>query len=191
MTQELLEHCEVEGILKDDIINAEIDEEHAEAYLRECKKLITDIKTSQKEKKQYFRDVLDGKVEGKKLMQQRIVIEFAEVIDYDKTKLVYEETEADEDANRKYLRSCITKMDKAALLFTREIQNFERFCVEEFRLYSREHERNSSPSIDIKTIDLSTGKESNIKNLPPEAISALKRTLNKLVREENKEEKGK
>lgn len=153
--------------------------------------MITDIKTSQEEKKQYFRDVLDGKVEGKKLMQQRIVIEFAEVIDYDKTKLAYEETEADEDANRKYLQSCITKMDKAALLFAREIQNFERFCVEEFCLYSREHERNSSPSIDIKTIDLSTGKESNIKNLPPEAISALKRTLNKLVREENKEEKGK
>lgn len=123
-------------------------------------------------------------------MQQRIVIEFAEVIDYDKTKLVYEETEADEDANRKYLRSCQTKIDKAALLFARKIQNFEKFCIEQFNLYSREYERSSSPSIDIKTVDLSTGKESNIQNLPPEVVSALKRTLNKLVREE-KEEKGK
>lgn len=50
MTQELLEHCEVEGISKDDILNKEIEEEHAEAYLKECEKLATDIKNHKKKR---------------------------------------------------------------------------------------------------------------------------------------------
>lgn len=167
MTQELFDYCEQEGISKDDILNKEIEEEHNEKY---------------------YRDVLDGKVQGKKLMQQRIVIEFAEVIDYDKTKLVFEETEKDEKANSEYLKSCQTKIEKAALLFAKEIQNFERFCIETFNLYSREYQKHS-PSIEIKTLDMATGKSSVLSELPPEVASALKNALNKLVREENREEK--
>lgn len=188
MTQELFDYCEQEGISKDDILNKEIEEEHSEKYHRDCDKLLSDIKTSQKEKNQYFKDVLNGKVQGKKLMQQRIVIEFAEVIDYDKTKLVFEETEKDEKANSEYLKSCQTKIEKAALLFAKEIQNFERFCIEQFNLYSREYQKHS-PSIEIKTLNMATGESSDLSELPPEVASALKNALNKLVREENKGEK--
>ena len=47
-------------------------------------KLFAAIKSSQEAKNAYFKEVLQGKHPGKKLYEQRIVIEFAEVIDYDK-----------------------------------------------------------------------------------------------------------
>lgn len=112
--------------------------------------LINEIKTSQAEKRAYFAEVLEGKHPGKKLMQQKFVIRLAEVIDYDKNKLVYEETEEDEKANRQYLQSCITKIDKAALQFANELQKFERFFIEEFNLYSREYKKSPLPNEKLK-----------------------------------------
>lgn len=141
MTQGLHEYCEQEGISKDDIINSEIEQEHKEAknkaFQDDVNALLNEIQTSQKQKHQYFKEVLQGKHQGKKLVQQRIVIEFAEVIDYDKAKLVFEETEADEAKNRKYLQDCSVKIDKAALQFANELQKHETFCVEAFKLYFR------------------------------------------------------
>lgn len=62
------------------------------------------------------------------------------------------------------------------------------FCIEQFNLYSREYQKHS-PSIEIKTLNMATGKSSDLSELPPEVASALKNALNKLVREENKGEK--
>lgn len=62
-----------------------------ETFKKDCETLINEIKASQAEKKGYFKEVLEGKHEGKKLYQQRIVIGLAEVIDYDKSKLVWQQ----------------------------------------------------------------------------------------------------
>lgn len=182
---------------KDDIINAEIEQEHKEAEKRseefqnDVDSLIDEIKTSQAAKNTYFKEVLEGKHPGKKLMQQRIVIQFAEVIDYDKNKLVYEETEKDKKANRQYLQSCFTKIDKAALQFANELQKFERFSIEEFHLYSREHEGSPLPNVKVKTIDLTDGNTKELSEVPPEVLKAVKNIIEKaIVTEEKGEEKG-
>lgn len=63
---------------KDDIINAEIEQEHKEAEKRHEKfqndvdSLINEIKTSQDAKGSYFKEVLEGKHPGKKLVQQKL-----------------------------------------------------------------------------------------------------------------------
>jgi len=197
MCKELHEYCEQEGISKDDIINAEIEQEHKEAEKRstdfqaDVDSLLNKIQASQKEKHTYFKEVLEGKHEGKKLVQQRLVIEFAEVIDYDKTKLVYEETAEDEAANKKYLQDCSVKIDKAALQFANELQKHETFCIEQFNLFFREYQPNITPNIAIKAIDMSTGKVQNINDIPPEVAKALSKTLGKIVVSGEKgEEKG-
>lgn len=165
-----------------------------ETFKKDCETLINEIKASQAEKKGYFKEVLEGKHEGKKLYQQRIVIGLAEVIDYDKSKLVYEETEADENANRKYLKDCSIRLDKAALQFANELQKIERFSIEEFDLFGRCYptsiEKEGSPKVEIKCVDLSKGTSENISDVPPEVLAALKRTLDKvIVRGEKGEEK--
>ena len=181
---------------KDDILNEEIEQEHKEAEKRHEKfqndvdSLIDEIKTSQDAKNMYFKEVLEGKHPGKKLMQQRIVIQFAEVIDYDKNKLVYEETEDDKKANRQYLQSCITKIDKAALQFANELQKFERFSIEEFHLYSRECEGSPRPNLKIKTIDLTDGNPKELSEVPPEVLKAVKVINKAIVTEEKGEGKG-
>ena len=182
---------------KDDILNEEIEQEHKEAekkhekFQNDVDSLINEIKTSQDAKGSYFKEVLEGKHPGKKLVQQRIVIQFAEVIDYDKSKLVYEETEEDKKANRQYLQSCITKIDKAALQFANELQKFERFSIEEFHLYNRECEGSPQPNVKIKTIDLTDGNAKKLSEVPPEVLKAVKEVINKaIVTEEKGEGKG-
>ena len=182
---------------KDDIINAEIEQEHKEAEKRHEKfqndvdSLINEIKTSQDAKGSYFKEVLEGKHPGKKLVQQRIVIQFAEVIDYDKSKLVYEETEEDAKANRQYLQSCSTKIDKAALQFANEIQKHERFSIEEFHLYSGDYASSQLPNVKVKAIDLTDGNAKKLSEVPPEVLKAVKEVINKaIVTEEKGEGKG-
>ena len=151
-------------------------------HQNECDAIIEGIKASQEEKQTYFKEVLEGKHPGKKLYQQRIVIEFAEVIDYDKSKLVYEETAADEKANSTYLRSCSTKVDKAALQFANELQKHEKFSITSFDMFSREYP--SEPDcteVKISGVDLRTGKCHDINKIPPEVIKALKTICDKAV----------
>lgn len=185
MTQGLHEYCEQEGISIDDIINSEIEQEHKEAknkaFQDDVNALLNEIQTSQKQKHQYFKEVLQGKHQGKKLVQQRIVIEFAEVIDYDKAKLVFEETEADEAKNRKYLQDCSVKIDKAALQFANELQKHETFCVEAFNLYFRVAETASTPELKVQAMDLTTGKVQKLSDVPPEVLKTLKNTLEKVI----------
>lgn len=194
---EFNECLETEGISKDDVINDEIEQEHKEAekrsedFQKDVQTLIDEIKTSQADKKTYFKEVLEGKHPGKKLIQQRLVIQFAEVIDYDKNSLVYEETEADEKANQQYLKSCSTKIDKAALQFANELHKNERFSIESFNLYFREYESQTEPKVKIQGLDLSTGKIDELSDVPPEVLEALKDTLDKIVvTGEKREEKG-
>lgn len=197
MTEQLKDYCEQEGIPHDDIINAEIEQEHKEAekrteeFQKDVDSLIKEIKTSQNEKHAYFAEVLEGKHPGKKLLLRKMVIQFAEVIDYDKSKLVYEETEEDEKANRQYLQNCSTNIDKAALLFANELQKFERFSIEKFHLYSREYEGSPRPNIKIKTIDLTDCNTKELSEVPPEILKAVKNTIEKaIVTEEKGEGKG-
>lgn len=185
MTQGLHEYCEQEGISKDDIINSEIEQVHKEAknkaFQDDVNALLNEIQTSRKQKHQYFKEVLQGKHQGKKLVQQRIVIEFAEVIDYDKAKLVFEETEADEDKNRKYLQDCSVKIDKAALQFANELQKHETFCVEAFNLHFRVAETASTPELKVQVMDSTTGKVQKLSDVPPEVLKTLKNTLEKVI----------
>lgn len=197
MTEQLKDYCEQEGIPHDDIINAEIEQEHKEAEKRseefqnDVDSLIKEIKTSQVAKETYFKEVLEGKHPGKKLMQQKFVIQLAEVIDYDKNKLIYKETEEDKKANRLYLQSRITKIDKAALQFANELQKQERFSIEEVHLFSREHEVSPLPNVKVKTIDLTDGNPKKLSEVPPEVLKAVRNILEKaIVTEEKGEEKG-
>lgn len=160
-------------------------------YQKDVQTLIAEIKTSQADKKPYFAEVLKGKHQGKKLVQQKIVIQFAEVIDYDKSKLVYEETEADEKGNQQYLKNCSIKIDKAALQFANELQKHERFSIESFNLYFREYESQTEPKIKIQGLDLSTGEMNELSDVPPEVLKAVCQTLGEIVTgKEKREEKG-
>lgn len=197
MTEQLKDYCEQEGIPHDDIINAEIEQEHkenekrSEKFQNDVDSLIDEIKTSQAAKKTYFAEVLEGKHPGKKLMQQKIIIRLAEVIDYDKNKLIYEETEEDKKANNQYLRSCITKIDKAALQFANELQKFEKFSIEEFNLFSREYKGSPLLNVKVKAIDLTDGNPKKLSEVPPEVLKAVKNVLEKaIVTEEKGAEKG-
>lgn len=196
MTQGLHDYCEQEGISKDDIINSEIEQEHKEAknkvFQDEVNALINEIQASQKEKHQYFKEVLQGKHQDKKLVQQKIVIEFAEVIDYDKSKLVFEETDEDEAANREYLKNCSVKIDKAALQFANELQKHETFCVEQFNLYFRVAEISNVPEIKVQAMDLKTGKIQSLNEVPKgirkQMMAALSGCISELGEGEEKEE---
>lgn len=197
MTLSLHDYCEQEGISKDDIINSEIEQEHKEAekktdFQSDVDAWIEEIKTSQAKKHQYFKEVLQGKHPGKKLVQQRIEIEFAEVIDYDKTQLVFEETEEDTAKNRKYFENCSVKVDKAALQFANELQKHEKFCIEAFNLAFRVAEISSKPEIKIQAMDLKTGKIQNLNEVPKgirkQMAAALAGCVSELGEGEEKEE---
>jgi len=161
-----------------------------EKFLEEVGQLTINIEASQSEKHNYFKEVLEGKHPGKKLVEKRIVIEFAEVIDYDKSKLVYEETEADKKANQDYLKSCSVNIDKAALLFANELQKHETFTITEFSLFFRDTEKPAIDDVKIQAVDLSKGEIQNLDELPPELLKKIVKRLNKIVLEENGEEKG-
>lgn len=197
MTQSLHDYCEQEGISKDDIINSEIEQEHKETksknFQDDCESLMNEIHTSQKEKLRYFKEVLAGKHPGKKLVQHRLILEFAEVIDHDKTQLVYEETEADEDKNRKYFEACSVKIDKAALQFANEIQKHEAFSIEAFNVALRVPEvSDNKPEVKIQAMDLKTGKIQNLNEVPKgirkQMAAALAGCVSELGEGEEKEE---
>lgn len=92
------------------------------------------------------------------------------------------------------MKDCSIRLDKAALQFANELQKNERFSIEEFdlfgRCYSTSIEKEGSPKVEIKCVDLSKGTSENISDVPPEVLAALKRTLDKvIVRGEKWEEK--
>lgn len=181
MTQQLKDYCEQEGMSADDIINEEIVEERKKnnAYLKDVKDLIEKIHSSQQEKNKYFAEVLAGKHKGKKLIQQKFVLEFAEVIDYDKNQLVYEETSADKEKNNEYLKQCSTSIEKAALLFANEIQKHDKFSIEFFGLFFRDYEKDKSPSVEI---DKTT-------KIPPEVLKAARNAIDSIIGGEKGTEK--
>lgn len=158
-------------------------------------KLFAAIKSSQEAKNAYFKEVLQGKHPGKKLYEQRIVIEFAEVIDYDKSKLVYEDTEADEKANTEYLKSCSQNIGEQALKFAKELQENERFSITTFNLFSREYcaEVKVAPEIKVQAMDLSTGKVKELSTIPNEVkkkvLAALAGSIGELGEDEGEKKK--
>ena len=178
MTEQLKDYLEQEGMTHDDVINQEI-----ERFQKDVNTLLEEIKTSQQAKETYFTEVLAGKHPGKKLVEQKIVIEFAEVIDYDKSKLVYEETKEDKKANEQYLKNCSIKIDKAALQFANKLQKNERFTIEEFGLFFRGVKTSREPNIEIKGLDMSTGKVKELNDIPPEILKVASESLGKMVKD--------
>ena len=83
------------------------------------------------------------------------------------------------------MNDCSIRLDKAALQFANELQKNERFSIEEFDLFGRCYptsiEKEGSPKVEIKCVDLSKGTSENISDVPPEVLAALKRTLDKVI----------
>lgn len=157
--------------------------------------LLSRIRSSQETKETYFKEVLQGKHPGKKLIEQKICIQYAEVIDYDKAKLVCEETDADEKANTEYLKSCTIDNGVKALGWAKELQEMENISVTAFnysfrRLYCGENE---TPEVKIQAVDLSTGKVENLNDVPMEVkkklMAALAGSIGELGEDEGEKKK--
>ena len=196
MTQELKDYLEQEGISKDDIINAEIEQEHKEAkernekYQKDAEMLREEILSTCDKRKTYFQEIADGKHSGKKIFEHKFEITFAEIVDYDKNKLVYEATEEDKKTNIQYLKKCCSsKTDKDFFQFVSEIQKNERFFIEELCSRSREiKNQKSNNDVAIKAVNMATGEIKDIFDAPPEIINSVQEILQNVTKKtENKQ----
>lgn len=188
---ELKEYLEQEGISHDDIINKEIETEHALTD-EEKAKLATEaeevelaegetidegssdeealgkaIQASMKEKKELFlKEIKENP--NKRLYSQRIIIEFAELIEVDKNSLRYEENEEDYKFNNDLMRSKSTDFSLEAFKFVAQLQNSKNVSVEELMYSGRPYQKkaNKAPNIDVKIIAPN--------NIPPAVKEALK-----------------
>lgn len=139
-----------------------------------CDELLESIKKSQADKKKYFLEVANGKHQGKKLVEHRIVIELAEVIDYDKSKLVFEENNEDEKKNNDYIKSCSEGVDLPALKLCNEIQQNEKFDVQVFNIAFRDFEfHHKKINLELKKLDVNTGNIVDLGEIPPEIAEAI------------------
>lgn len=119
------------------------------------KQLVAEIKKSQLEKKEQFLNETKGN-SNKRLYQQKLVIEWVEVIEVDKNALRYEENEEDEAYNQELMKTASTNYGVEALQIAKQIQDNPKFSVENFayagRPYSSYEEK---PKINVAKIDLS------------------------------------
>lgn len=188
---ELKEDLEQEGISHDDIINNEIEQEHSltdeekaklaaeaeEVELAEGETIdegISDeetfrktIQASIKEKKELFlKEIKENP--NKRLYSQRIIIEFAELIEVDKNSLRYEENEEDYKFNNDLMMSKSTDFSLEVFKFVAQLQNSKNVSVEELMYSGRPYQKkaNKAPNIDVKVIAPN--------NIPPVVREALK-----------------
>lgn len=188
---ELKEYLEQEGISHDDIINNEIEQEHSltneekaklaaeaeEVELAEGETIdegISDeetlgkaIQASMKEKKELFlKEIKENP--NKRLYSQRIIIEFAELIEVDKNSLRYEENEEDYKFNNDLMKSKSTDFSLEVFKFVSQLQNTKNVSVEELIYSGRPYQKraNKAPNIDVKVIAPN--------NIPPAVKEALK-----------------
>lgn len=188
---ELKEYLEQEGISHDDIINNEIEQEHSladeekaklaaeaeEVELAESETIdegISDeetlgkaIQASMKEKKELFlKEIKENP--NKRLYSQKIIIEFAELIEVDKNSLRYEENEEDYKFNNDLMKSKSTDFSLEVFKFVSQLQNTKNVSVEELIYSGRPYQKraNKAPNIDVKVIAPN--------NIPPAVKEALK-----------------
>lgn len=174
---ELKEYLEQEGISHDDIINNEIEQEHSltdeekaklaaeaeEVELAEGETIdegISDeetlgkaIQASMKEKKELFlKEIKENP--NKRLYSQKIIIEFAELIEVDKNSLRYEENEEDYKFNNDLMKSKSTDFSLEVFKFVAQLQNSKNVSVEELMYSGRPYQKkvNKAPNIDVKVI---------------------------------------
>lgn len=188
---ELKEYLEQEGISHDDIINNEIEQEHSltdeekaklaaeaeEVELAESETIdegISDeetlgkaIQASMKEKKELFLKEIKENL-NKRLYSQKIVIEFAELIEVDKNSLRYEENKEDYKFNNDLMKSKSTDFSLEVFKFVAQLQNTKNVSVEELIYSGRPYQKraNKAPNIDVKVITPN--------NIPPAVKEALK-----------------
>lgn len=188
---ELKEYLEQEGISHDDIINNEIEQERSltdeekaklaaeaeEVELAEGETIdegISDeetlgkaIQASMKEKKELFlKEIKENP--NKRLYSQKIIIEFAELIEVDKNSLRYEENEEDYKFNNDLMKSKSTDFSLEVFKFISQLQNTKNVSVEELIYSGRPYQKraNKAPNIDVKVIAPN--------NIPPAVKEALK-----------------
>lgn len=166
---ELKEYLEQEGISHDDIINNEIEQEHSltdeekaklaaeaeEIELAEGETIdegISDeetlgkaIQASMKEKKELFlKEIKENP--NKRLYSQKIIIEFAELIEVDKNSLRYEENEEDYKFNNDLMKSKSTDFSLEVFKFVAQLQNTKNVSVEELTYSGRPYQKKSEQS---------------------------------------------
>ena len=188
---ELKEYLEPEGISHDDSINNELEQEHSltdeekaklaaeaeEIELAEGETIdegISDeetlgkaIQASMKEKKELFlKEIKENP--NKRLYSQKIIIEFAELIEVDKNSLRYEENEEDYKFNNDLMKSKSTDFSLEVFKFVAQLQNTKNVSVEELTYSGRPYQKkaNKAPNIDVNVIAPN--------NIPPVVREALK-----------------
>lgn len=180
-----------EEMSHDDIINEEIEAEHAlteedkaklaaeagEVELAEGETIdegISDdetlakaIQASMSEKKELFLKEMKENP-NKRLYSSRIIIEFAELIEIDKNSLRYEENADDYKFNNDLMRSKTTDFGFELMSFAARIQNSKNVSIEEIKYSGRPYQKrtNAAPNVDVKIIAPN--------NLPPAVKEALK-----------------
>lgn len=187
---------EVQEKTKDDIINEEIEAEHAltdeeKAKLaKEAEKVelaegetidegVSDeetlskaIQASMSEKKQEFLAEM-SKNPNKRLYSSRITLEFAELIEVDKTQLRYEENEDDYKFNNDLMKSKTTDFGFDLLQLATKIQNTKNCSIEQIKYAGRPYQKkcNCGPDIKVEAIGIENAPKAvqdfvnNLKNL--------------------------
>ena len=164
---------------KDDIINEEIEAEHAltdeekaklakeaeEVELAEGETIdegISDeetfskaIQASMEEKKKEFLAEM-SKDPNKRLYSSRITLEFAELIDVDKNSLRYEENEDDYKFNNDLMKSKITDFSNELFKFASHIQNTKNCSIETLKYSGRPYQKkcNCGPDIKVEAVGI-------------------------------------
>ena len=125
------------------------------------------IQASMKEKKELFlKEIKENP--NKRLYSQKIIIEFAELIEVDKNSLRYEENEEDYKFNNDLMKSKSTDFSLEVFKFVAQLQNTKNVSVEELTYSGRPYQKkaNKAPNIDVNVIAPN--------NIPPVVREALK-----------------
>lgn len=187
---------EVQEKTKDNIINEEIEAEHAltdeekaklakeaeEVELAEGETIdegISDeetfskaIQASMAQKKQEFLAEM-SKNPNKRLYSSRIIVEFAELIEVDKSLLRYEENDEDYTFNNNIMKGKTTDFTDELLKFASHIQNTKNCSIEQLKYSGRPYQKKCSNAPDIKVEAI------GIENAP-KAIQELYKNLKNL-----------
>lgn len=153
--------------------------------------LLEELKSIQKGKKNEFaKTLLDDK--NKKLYQHKLVIEWSEIIDFEKLPLVYEKSSKDIIHNKEIIKAASVNNAADCLRFAKNIADNPKFYLDSFQIFDRMAETDEAkPNVKILGVDLNTGKMDELSDVPPEVLKAVCQTLSGIVAgEEKREEKG-
>lgn len=134
----------------------------------ETDEVMASIQKAQLEKKEQFEELIKNNP-NKRLYQQRVIIQWAEVIDIDKNSLRYVDNDEDKKYNQELMKKASTDCGLELMKFAKSIQDNEKFSIEEFQYSGREYSCEGRKDINVHAI--------NLNEAPQEIQDALRKIL--------------